>query len=186
MARQDLEVEASELVVSSPENKKRRSLRPQEGSVCEQCGRVFCEDKDLSLHLKQHEEWRANVVKTPGPKRQHNEGPKQTDEELMINDAGINIEAPGNPGFPGGRSQSFTRAPAEVYFLPAGVPNGPAEVPVKSPVAPVAPTRVSERVPDEGPTAEEAGAPGPNSHREEVNAFFQGVTPDTDGGLLRI
>ena len=66
-----------------------RSLRPQQGYLCQQCGKVFEGNEDLPLHLKKHEEWKLNVVKTPGPKA--NNG--NEDEKLMVNDAGIEVES---------------------------------------------------------------------------------------------
>ena len=65
---------------SSPPTKK-------EKMACVTCGRQFSGQKYLNDHMKRHLQWAANVRRTPGAKPRLEE----TEEELMINDTGIEV-----------------------------------------------------------------------------------------------
>ena len=56
---------------------------------CVQCGKCLRTVQDLDVHVKNHEIWKQNIVKTPNPTPRQGEDV----EKLMCNDAGIEVES---------------------------------------------------------------------------------------------
>ena len=56
---------------------------------CVQCGRIFKYVNDLDMHVRNHNKWKLNIVKTPNPIQKQDED----FDKLMCNDAGIEVES---------------------------------------------------------------------------------------------